>query len=142
MYASLVAGHYRCDMVLHPLLEHLWSHIIALGVIDKPFCQLRMPHQTVADDEHAVCLAKFHELVGKSEVVDILFRMDFLRLHAVFSHNGVVMLLQYFQAGFVASLDLIAVEGGSDQEIILECVLESGLNASASGQCHKSGDIY
>ena len=87
MDPSFVAGDYGRDVVLHPLLEHVRRNIVSVVIIREPLCELRVPYEAMAYDEHSVGLSKLHEFVGKLEVVYSFFGMDLFGFHAVLGND-------------------------------------------------------
>ena len=94
-----------------------------------------MPYEAVADDLHIVLHSEFHKFVGKFEVPDAFCRVEFLVLHTVLGNDGVEVLCQGPDSDCVKSVDLPLVDGSSDGEVVLECLLEGRLLSGGCAGC-------
>ena len=96
-----------------------------------------MPHKRVTNDIHFVAQAEVHKSVRRAEFVAIraLSRMDHLPLEIILRRNLVEL---FFDESNVLRALLgaptesgvarrnVAIDGGADEEVILECVLQRG----------------
>lgn len=83
-----------------------------------------MPYEAVADDGHAVVLAKLHETVGVVPEIDVLLRMNLGAFHHIFGHDCVEMVLDHSRAFGIGFLRLIVVDGYSHTEFVAKYLFE------------------
>mgnify|MGYP003616676781 CR=1 FL=1 len=57
-----------------------------------------MPNQAVTNDSHLIALTKTDKFICLRKIILIFFRMNDRRLHAVFRHDGIKILLYNFNS--------------------------------------------
>ena len=79
-----------------------------------------MPNERVSHDVHVVLFSKPDKLVGFVEEKYSLGRLEIHAFHAVFRYDGVEMLLNQFDAECISAINVICIQGCSNQELVLK----------------------
>src|SRR4029078_2278414 len=107
----------RANVIVQSRQQRVTTHCVAVRILEYPGRRLIVPHECVANDQHAVLLSELHILVRRSEVVDAWARMDQRPLEHVFRRDGVEVGLH---------------ERGTERVTLLEL---SGIHRSAHPEC-------
>ena len=68
-----------------------------------------MPNQAVTNDSHLIALTKTDKFICLRKIILIFFRMNDRRLHAVFRHDGIKILLYNFNSCDILTGTLMCV---------------------------------
>ena len=92
IYLSLVSTHNGLNVVVQTLQQGLARKRITLVILEDPVRRLRVPAQSVADDEHVMLQAEVDILIRLREVVGVRPGMNDLPLQHILWTDGVELL--------------------------------------------------